>query len=133
MVQKMVQFDKAIIITHANEGNLKNISLDIPKDKIVVFTGLSGSGKSTLAIDTIYQECQRQYLEAIGYQGIQKPDVESILNLSPAIRISQSETSKNPRSSVGTITNIYTDLRMLYEKLHHRHCPNCNGEVCSAD
>ncbi len=130
MLQK---YDKAIIITHANEGNLKNISLEIPKDKLVVFTGLSGSGKSTLAIDTIYQECQRQYLEAIGYQGIQKPDVESIINLSPAIRISQSEYSKNPRSSVGTITNIYTDLRMLYEKLHHRQCPNCNSEIISAD
>ncbi|HSR04904.1 MAG TPA: excinuclease ABC subunit UvrA, partial [Proteiniclasticum sp.] len=111
------------------EGNLKDISLDLPKNKLVVLTGLSGSGKSTLAIDTIYQECQRQYLEAMGYQGILKPKVESILNLSPAIKITQSEYNRNPRSSVGTVTNIYTELRMIYEKLHERTCPSCHEKI----
>nr|QFU78443.1 UvrABC system protein A [uncultured bacterium] len=94
-----------IVIKGAKEKNLKNIFLEIPRNKLVVFTGLSGSGKSTLAIDTIYQECQRQYLEAIGYQGIHKPKVDFILNASPAIRITPSEYSKNPRSSVGTVTD----------------------------
>jgi len=122
-----------IIIKGAREGNLKNISLEIPRNKLVAFTGLSGSGKSTLAIDTIYQECQRQYLEAIGYQGIHKPKIDSIYNVSPSIRITQNEYSKNPRSSVGTVTNIYTCLRMIYEKLSKRICPNCNREIISSE
>ena len=122
-----------IIIKGAREGNLKDISLDIPKNKLVVFTGLSGSGKSTLAIDTIFQECQRQYLEAMGLQGIQKPKIDSIRNLSPAILITQNEYSKNPRSSVGTATDIYTDLRMIYEKLSTRACPKCNKEIKSSE
>ena len=122
-----------IIIKGAKEGNLKDISLEIPKNELVVFTGLSGSGKSTLAIDTIYQECQRQYLEAIGYQGIQKPKIDFIRNLSPSIIITQNEYSKNPRSSVGTVTNIYTDLRMIYEKLSKRVCPKCNKEIISSE
>lgn len=124
---------KNIIIKGATEGNLKNISLEIPRNKLVVFTGLSGSGKSTLAIDTIYQECQRQYLEAMGYQGLQKPKIEYIRNVSPAIRILQNEYNINPRSSVGTATDIYTDLRMIYEKLSKRICPNCNREIVSSD
>lgn len=121
-----------IYISHATEGNLKDISLKIPKSRLVVLTGLSGSGKSTLAVDTIYQECQRQYLEAIGYQGIPKPKVESILNLSPAIKITQGEYAKNPRSSVGTVTNIYTELRMIYEKLHERTCPSCEKRISAS-
>lgn len=120
-----------IIISGAREGNLKNISLEIPRDKFIVFTGLSGSGKTTLAIDVIFQECQRQYLEAMGLQGINKPKIDFIRNVSPAIMITQTETNKNPRSTVGTLTDIYTDLRMVYEKLGIRVCPNCH-EVISA-
>lgn len=115
----------------AAEGNLKHIDLDIPRNQLVVFTGLSGSGKSTLAVEVIFQECQRQYLEAMGMQGIQKPQVDSITNLSPAIMISQHQSNKNPRSTVGTLTNIYTDLRMVYEKLAVRACPSCH-EIISA-
>ena len=120
-----------IIIKGARQGNLKNISLRIPRNKIVVFTGVSGSGKSTLVVDTIFNECQRQYLEAMGMQGIQKPKVEAIENLSPAILISQNQYNKNPRSSVGTVTDIYTDLRMIYEKLSKRTCPHCGEEIVS--
>lgn len=112
---------------------MKNISLEIPRNKLVVFTGLSGSGKSTLAIDTIFRECQRQYLEAMGLQGIHKPKVDSISNVSPSIIITQNEYSKNPRSSVGTVTDIYTDLRMIYEKLGKRICPNCHKEIVSSE
>ena len=122
-----------IIINGATEGNLKNISLEIPRNKLVVFTGLSGSGKTTLAIDTIYQECQRQYLEAIGYQGIHKPKIDSMHNVSPAIQISQNEYHKNPRSSVGTVTDIYTDLRMIYEKLGKRSCPHCKQDILASE
>ncbi|MDF2921523.1 MAG: transporter related [Paenibacillaceae bacterium] len=122
-----------IIIRGAREGNLKNISLEIPRDKLVVFTGLSGSGKSTLAVDVLFNECQRQYLEAIGLQGIQKPKVDSIRNVSPAILISQTEANKNPRSTVGTKTDIYTDLRMIYEKLGVRTCPHCHATVSAAE
>jgi len=122
-----------IIIKGAKEGTLKDISIEIPRNKLVVFTGLSGSGKSTLAIDTLYQECQRQYLEAIGYQGIYKPKIDCIRNVSPAIRIMQNENNKNPRSSVGTVTDIYTDLRMIYEKLSKRTCPNCSREIISSE
>jgi excinuclease ABC subunit A len=122
-----------IIIKGAKEGNLKDISLEIPRNKLVVFTGLSGSGKSTLAIDTIFHECQRQYLEAMGLQGIHKPKLESIRNVSPSILITQNEYNKNPRSSLGTVTNIYTDIRMIFEKLSKRICPNCNREIISSE
>ncbi|GIP14691.1 excinuclease ABC subunit A [Paenibacillus montaniterrae] len=122
----------SIKVRGAKEGNLKNISLDIPRDQLVVLTGLSGSGKSTLAVDVIFQECQRQYLEAIGLQGIQKPQIDSITNVSPAIMISQHQTNKNPRSTVGTLTNIYTDLRMVYEKLAVRACPSCHTLISAA-
>lgn len=121
-----------IILKGVNEGNLKDISLEIPKNKLVVLTGLSGSGKSTLAIDTIFQECQRQHLEAIGFQGINRPNIQSISNISPVIMIKQNEYNKNPRSSVGTVTYIYTDLRMIYEKISKRKCPNCNEEIVSS-
>lgn len=123
---------KNIIIKGASEGNLKNISVEIPRNKLVVLTGLSGSGKTTLAMDTLFHECQRQYLESMGMQGINKPKVDSISNLSPAILITQNEYNKNPRSSVGTVTDIYTDLRMIYEKLHTRTCPSCNEEILSS-
>lgn len=122
-----------IIIRGAREGNLKNISLEIPRDKLVVFTGLSGSGKSTLAMDVIFNECQRQYLEAIGLQGIHKPKIDFIRNVSPAIMITQSESNKNPRSTVGTLTDIYTDLRMVYEKLGVRTCPHCHEVISAAE
>nr|WP_207726910.1 excinuclease ABC subunit UvrA [Anaerosolibacter carboniphilus] len=112
---------------------MKDISLEIPRNKLVVLTGVSGSGKSTLAIDTIFKECQRQYLEAMGLQGINKPKIDSISNVSPSIIITQNEYNKNPRSSVGTVTDIYTDLRMIYEKLSKRICPNCNREIISSE
>lgn len=114
-------------LTGISEGNLKNISLEIPKNKLVVLTGISGSGKSTLAVDVLYNECQRQYLEAMGFQGIHKPHLEKAQNLSPAIVISQQAYAKNPRSSVGTVTDIYTDLRMVYEKLGRYTCPHCGA------
>lgn len=120
-----------ISIVKANQGNLKDVSLEIPKHKLVVFTGLSGSGKSTLLMDVLYMECQRLHLEAITLQGIHKPKVERIRGASPAIAISQIDTTSNPRSTVGTKTDIYTDLRMVYEKLGVRTCPHC-GEIISA-
>ncbi|WP_270639633.1 excinuclease ABC subunit UvrA [Longibaculum muris] len=122
-----------IQIRHANEGQLKDISIDIPKNQLVVFTGLSGSGKSTLLIDVLYNECQRQYLEAMAFQGIHKPQVESISYASPAIVIAQTDQNKNPRSTVGTMSDIYTDLRMIYEKLGVRYCPHCGKLICNAD
>jgi excinuclease ABC subunit A len=122
-----------IIIHGAKEGNLKNISLEIPRYKLVVFTGLSGSGKSTLAVDVLFNECQRQYLEAIGFQGIRKPKIDYLRNVSPAIMITQTEANKNTRSTVGTLTNIYTDLRMVYEKLGVRTCPHCHEVISAAE
>ncbi|MDF2538041.1 MAG: uvrA [Herbinix sp.] len=122
-----------IIISGAKEGNLKNISLEIPRNKLVVFTGLSGSGKSTLLIDVLFNECQRQYLEAITLQGIHKPNVERIRGASPAIAISQKDAYSNPRSTVGTMTDIYTDLRMVYEKQGVRRCPYCERIISAAD
>ncbi len=122
-----------IEIIRANEGNLKDISLEIPKNKLVVFTGRSGSGKSTLLMDVLFNECQRQYLEAITLQGIHKPKVERIRGASPAIAITQNNANSNPRSTVGTMTNIYTDLRMIYEKLGLRTCPHCSKIISAAD
>lgn len=122
-----------LTITGAREGNLKNVSLAIPKNKLVVFTGVSGSGKSTLLIDVLYNECQRQYLEAMAFQGIQKPKVDRVRGASPAIVISQTDANRNPRSTVGTLTDLYTDLRMIYEKLGVRTCPFCGQPICAAD
>ncbi|WP_430786842.1 ATP-binding cassette domain-containing protein [Virgibacillus flavescens] len=116
-------------IEHANEHNLKDVSLRIPKRKLTVITGVSGSGKSTLAHDILFNESQRQYLEAMGMQGIEKPNVARISNASPAISLKQLETSSNPRSTVGTKTAMYTSLRMIYEKLGIRSCPSCNKNV----
>lgn len=124
---------KDIVISGAREGNLKSISLRIPREKLVVLTGVSGSGKSTLLIDVLFNECQRQYLEAMDLQGIRKPQVESIRGVSPAVCITQRGANRNPRSTVGTVTNIYTELRMLYEKLAVRNCPHCGASICAAD
>ncbi|HHW90496.1 MAG TPA: excinuclease ABC subunit UvrA [Clostridiales bacterium] len=124
-----------ITIKGARENNLKNINLKIPRNKMVVFTGISGSGKSTLAFDTIFAEGQRRYIESLSSYARQflgqtsKPDVDSIEGLSPAISIDQKTTSKNPRSTVGTITEIYDYLRLLYAKVGKVHCPNCGKEI----
>lgn len=124
-----------IIIKGAKVHNLKNVSLEIPRDKLVVFTGLSGSGKSSLAFDTIYAEGQRRYVESLSAYARQflgqmnKPDVEYIEGLSPAISIDQKTTSKNPRSTVGTITEIYDYLRLLYARVGVPHCPKCGKKI----
>ena len=124
-----------IVIKGAREHNLKNISVEIPKNKLVVFTGLSGSGKSSLAFDTIYAEGQRRYVESLSsyarqFLGImKKPDVDLIEGLSPAISIDQKSTSHNPRSTVGTVTEIYDYLRLLFARIGHPHCPNCGREI----
>ncbi len=124
-----------LVIRGAREHNLKNINLDIPKNKLVVITGLSGSGKSTLAFDTIYAEGQRRYVESLSAYARQflemmdKPDLDSIEGLSPAISIQQKTTSKNPRSTVGTITEIYDYLRLLYARIGIPHCPRCSRKI----
>ncbi len=126
---------KDIIIKKARENNLKNIDLTIPRDKLVVFTGLSGSGKSSLAFDTIFAEGQRRYVESLSAYARQflgqmdKPDVESIEGLSPAISIDQKTTSSNPRSTVGTVTEIYDYLRLLYARAGTPYCPHCGIEI----
>src|SRR5205823_11579359 len=126
-----------IIIKGAREHNLKNINLEIPKNKLVVITGLSGSGKSTLAFDTIYAEGQRRYVESLSAYARQflelmdKPDVDSIDGLSPAISIQQKTTSKNPRSTVGTVTEIYDYLRLLYARIENPYCPQCDRGITS--
>ncbi|WP_096186662.1 excinuclease ABC subunit UvrA [Evansella halocellulosilytica] len=123
-----------ITIKGAKENNLKNISLDIPKNQLVVITGPSGSGKSTLALDILQRECQRQYMESSGMltDSVNKPKVDSIVGLSPAISIGQHITNRNPRSTVGTITDMYTYLRLIFEKIGERPCPHC-GEVITAN
>jgi len=124
-----------ITIRGAREHNLKNVTLSIPRDKLVVFTGLSGSGKSSLAFDTIYAEGQRRYVESLSAYArqflgqMEKPDVDIIEGLSPAISIDQKGTSKNPRSTVGTVTEVYDYLRLLYARVGHPHCPVCGREV----
>ena len=130
----MYRNDK-IVIKGAREHNLKGINVEIPKNKLVVFTGLSGSGKSSLAFDTIYAEGQRRYVESLSsyarqFLGImKKPDVDLIEGLSPAISIDQKSTSHNPRSTVGTVTEIYDYLRLLFARVGHPHCPNCGREI----
>jgi len=124
-----------IIIHGAREHNLKNIDLEIPRDKLIVFTGLSGSGKSSLAFDTIYADGQRRYMESLSSYArqflgmMEKPDVDEITGLSPAISIDQKTTSKNPRSTVGTVTEIYDYLRLLYARIGVPHCPVCGREI----
>ena len=124
-----------IVIRGAREHNLKNVDVTIPRDKLVVFTGLSGSGKSSLAFDTIYADGQRRYVESLSSYArmflgqMEKPDVDSIEGLSPAISIDQKTTSKNPRSTVGTVTEIYDYLRLLYARIGVPHCPVCGREI----
>ncbi|MCM1024242.1 MAG: excinuclease ABC subunit UvrA [Prevotella sp.] len=124
-----------IVIKGAREHNLKNVNLEIPRDKLVVMTGLSGSGKSSLAFDTIYADGQRRYMESLSSYArmflgqMEKPDVDSIEGLSPAISIDQKTTSKNPRSTVGTVTEIYDYLRLLYARIGIPHCPVCGREI----
>ena len=125
-----------IVIRGAKENNLKNIDVVIPRNKLTVFTGLSGSGKSTLAFDTIFAEGQRRYVESLSSYArqflgqMEKPDVEHIEGLSPAISIDQKTTSRNPRSTVGTVTEIYDYFRLLYARIGLPHCPKCGREIC---
>ena len=129
--------EKYIVIKGARENNLKNIDLTLPKDKLIVMTGLSGSGKTSLAFDTIYAEGQRRYVESLSayarqfLNNVDKPDVDSIEGLSPAISIDQKTTNKNPRSTVGTITEIYDYLRLLYARIGHAYCPTHGLEITS--
>src|SRR5687767_340501 len=124
-----------ISIRGARQHNLKNISLDIPRDKLVVITGVSGSGKSSLAFDTIYAEGQRRYVESLSAYARQflgqmdKPDVDHIEGLSPAVSIDQKSTSRNPRSTVATVTEVYDYLRLLFARAGIPHCPICGREV----
>ena len=123
-----MQHSKEIVIKGAREHNLANLQVSLPKNQLIVFTGLSGSGKSSLAFDTLYAEGQRRYVESLSsyarqFLGVmKKPDVDSIEGLSPAIAIDQKTTSHNPRSTVGTITEIYDYLRLLYAKVGRLHC-----------
>ena len=132
---KMLPRGEVIKIRGANEHNLKNIDLDIPRNKFVVLTGLSGSGKSSLAFDTIYAEGQRRYMESLSSYArqflgqMEKPNVERIDGLSPAISIDQKSTNRNPRSTVGTVTEIYDYFRLLYARIGIPHCPNCGREI----
>ncbi|HIR07302.1 MAG TPA: excinuclease ABC subunit UvrA, partial [Candidatus Pullichristensenella stercoripullorum] len=124
-----------IIVRGAREHNLKNVSVELPRDSLIVMTGLSGSGKSSLAFDTIYAEGQRRYVESLSSYArqflgqMEKPDVDSIDGLSPAISIDQKTTSKNPRSTVGTVTEIHDYLRLLYARAGVPHCPVCGKEI----
>src|SRR5205823_1053200 len=126
-----------IVVSGAREHNLKDISLSLPRDALIVITGLSGSGKSSLAFDTIYAEGQRRYVESLSAYARQflgqmdKPDVDSIEGLSPAISIDQKTTSRNPRSTVGTVTEIYDYLRLLWARIGHPHCPNCGRPIAA--
>src|SRR4030081_3513312 len=125
----------AIVIKGAREHNLKNIDLTLPRNKLIVVTGLSGSGKSSLAFDTIYAEGQRRYVESLSSYArqflgqMEKPDVDAIEGLSPAISIDQKGTSRNPRSTVGTVTQVYDYLRLLFARVGHPHCPICGREI----
>ena len=124
-----------IVIKGARQNNLKNIDIEIPRDQLVVITGLSGSGKSSLAFDTIYAEGQRRYVESLSAYARQflgqmdKPDVDYIGGLSPSISIDQKTTSKNPRSTVGTVTEIYDYLRLLFARIGRPHCPKCGRPI----
>src|SRR6202171_6190579 len=133
--ERLAAMADRIVIKGAREHNLKDIDLEIPRDRLVVITGLSGSGKSSLAFDTIYAEGQRRYVESLSayarqfLEQMEKPDVDSIEGLSPAISIEQKTTSRNPRSTVGTITEIYDYLRLLFARVGHAFCYNCGREI----
>ena len=135
MAQKMLPKSDVIRIVGAKEHNLKGIDVEIPRNKFVVITGLSGSGKSSLAFDTIYAEGQRRYMESLSSYArqflgqMEKPNVEFIEGLSPAISIDQKSTNRNPRSTVGTVTEIYDYLRLLYARIGIPHCPECGKEI----
>ncbi|HEY9410088.1 MAG TPA: excinuclease ABC subunit A, partial [Jiangellaceae bacterium] len=124
-----------LVVRGAREHNLKDVSLDLPRDALIVFTGLSGSGKSSLAFDTIFAEGQRRYVESLSAYARQflgqmdKPDVDFIEGLSPAVSIDQKSTSRNPRSTVGTITEVYDYLRLLYARAGRPHCPQCGRPI----
>ena len=130
--------EKKIVIKGARENNLKNISVEMPKESLIVFSGLSGSGKSTLAFDTIFAEGQRRYMESLSSYARQflgnydKPDVDSIDGLSPSIAIDQKSVSHNPRSTVGTVTEIYDYLRLLFGRIGIPYCPNHNIPIISS-
>src|SRR5579883_3324545 len=130
-----VMAQEVLSIRGARQHNLKNIDLDLPRDRLIVFTGLSGSGKSSLAFDTIFAEGQRRYVESLSAYARQflgqmdKPDVDQIDGLSPAISIDQKSTSRNPRSTVGTVTEIHDYMRLLFARIGHPHCPQCGREV----
>lgn len=124
-----------LVVRGAREHNLKNVSLDMPRNSLIVFTGLSGSGKSSLAFDTIFAEGQRRYVESLSAYARQflgqmdKPDVDFIEGLSPAVSIDQKSTNRNPRSTVGTITEVYDYLRLLFARAGKPHCPKCKKEI----
>src|ERR1700756_236132 len=127
----------SIVIKGAREHNLKNVDLSLPRNRLIVVTGLSGSGKSSLAFDTIYAEGQRRYVESLSSYArqflgqMEKPDVDYIEGLSPAISIDQKSTSRNPRSTVGTVTEVYDYLRLLFARVGTPHCYNCGREISS--
>src|ERR687889_2071378 len=131
----MATRQSSIVVSGAREHNLKDVTVELPRDSLVVITGLSGSGKSSLAFDTIYAEGQRRYVESLSayarqFLGLmEKPDVDAIEGLSPAISIEQKNTGNNPRSTVGTVTEIYDYLRLLYARAGTPHCPNCGRPV----
>src|SRR5213082_3270805 len=124
-----------IVIRGAREHNLRDVSLDLPRGKLICFTGMSGSGKSTLAFDTLFAEGQRRYVESLSsyarqfLQQMEKPDVDAIEGLSPAISIEQKSVSKNPRSTVGTVTEIHDYMRLLYASVGVPHCPRCGATI----
>ena len=126
-----------IVVRGARQHNLKNISLEIPRNKLTVITGPSGSGKSSLAFDTIYAEGQRRYIESLSsyarqfLERMEKPDLDSVDGLSPAISIEQKTTSRSPRSTVGTVTEIYDYMRLLFASIGKPHCPDCGKPIAS--
>jgi len=129
------EMSHSIVIRGARQHNLKNVDIEIPRDRLVVITGISGSGKSSLAFDTIYAEGQRRYVESLSAYARQflgqmdKPDVDYIEGLSPAVSIDQKSTSKNPRSTVGTVTEVYDYMRLLFARIGRPHCPKCGREI----